>query len=158
MRMGPYLSCAPMRVHRVIRKGPSGHIGNIGQSSVRSKNIKFGTKWVENRPFGLKQRPNKSYRLSGPIRTTPKAQNDQKSDFLREMAPGGPRRPPSLLSAQAGAYVVVLAGHDSMELRRSTHAHTFLPNAELSISIDPEFECTDPLNSAASCWPRRGHA
>ena len=28
------------------RRVPSGHIGHIGQSSVRSKNIKFGPKWV----------------------------------------------------------------------------------------------------------------
>ena len=53
------------------RQVPLGHIGHIGQSSVRSRNIKFGPKWVENRPFGPKQRPNESYRLSGPIRTTP---------------------------------------------------------------------------------------
>ena len=114
-RMGPYLSRTPIRVHRVIRQGSSGpvgtyrpHIGHIGQSSVRSKNIKFAPKWVENRPFGPKQRPNEPNRLSGPIRTTPEAKNGQKSDFLKKTAPrgpGGPRRPPSLLSAQAGAYV-----------------------------------------------------
>ena len=28
------------------RRVPSGHIGHIGQSSVRSKNIKFDPKWV----------------------------------------------------------------------------------------------------------------
>ena len=71
------------------RRVPSGHIGHIGQSSVRSKNIKFGPKWVENRRFGPKQRPNESYGLSGPIRTTPEAKNGQKSDFSRKMAPGG---------------------------------------------------------------------
>ena len=87
------------------RRVPSGHIGHIGQSSVRSKNIKFGPKWVENRPFGPKQRPNEPNRLSGPIRTTPEAKNGQKINFLRKTAPRGPRPPPSLLSAQAGAYV-----------------------------------------------------
>ena len=125
MRLGPVRSRQARRgsvrvrtlvVHRYgsiessvrARQVPSGHIGHIGQSSVRSKNIKFGPKWVENRPFGLKQRPNESYRLSGPIRTTPEAKNGQKFDFLWKTAPGGPggpRRPPSLLSAQAGAYV-----------------------------------------------------
>ena len=78
---------------------------------VGAKNIKFGPKWVENRRFGPKQRPNESYGLSGPIRTTPEAKNGQKSDFSRKTAPGGPggpRRPPSLLSAQAGAYVTFL--------------------------------------------------
>ena len=92
------------------RRVPSGHIGHIGQSSVRSKNIKFGPKWVENRPFGPKQRPNEPNRLSGPIRTTPEAKNGQKIFFSRKTAPGGPggpRRPPSLLSAQARAYVSV---------------------------------------------------
>ena len=59
---------------------------------VGVKNIKFGPKWVENRRFGLKQRPNESYDLSGPIRTTPEAQNGQKINFLRKTAPGGPRR------------------------------------------------------------------
>ena len=56
------------------RRVPSGQIGHIGQSSVRSQNIKCGPKWVENRPFGPKQRPNEPNRLCGPIRTTPEAQ------------------------------------------------------------------------------------
>ena len=59
---------------------------------VGAKNIKFGPKWVENRRFGPKQRPNESYGLSGPIRTTPEAKNSQKIDFSRKTAPGGPRR------------------------------------------------------------------
>ena len=104
-RMGPYLSRTPIRVHRVIRQGPSRHVGHIGQSSVRSKTIKFGPKWVENRPFGPKQRPNEPKRLSGPIRTTPEAKNDQKSNFSKKTPLGGPRQPPPLLLAQAGAYV-----------------------------------------------------
>ena len=65
----------------MTRRVLPGHIGHIGQSSVRSKNIKFGPKWVENQPFGRKQRPNESYGLSGPIRTTPEAKNAEKSDF-----------------------------------------------------------------------------
>ena len=68
------------------RRVPSGH---IGQSSVRSQNIKYGPKWVENRPFGPKQRPNEPNRLSGPIRTTPEAKNSQKQIFFKE---NGPRR------------------------------------------------------------------
>ena len=56
---------------------------------VRSKNIQFGPKWVENRRFGPKQRPNESYGLSGPIRTTPEAKNGPKIDFSRKTAPGG---------------------------------------------------------------------
>ena len=59
---------------------------------VGAENIKFGSKWVENRRFGPKQRPNESYGLSGPIRTTPEAKNSQKIDFSRKTAPGGPRR------------------------------------------------------------------
>ena len=62
---------------------------------VPSKNIKFGFKWVENRPFDAKQRPNESYGLSGPIRTTPEAKNGQKSDFLKKTAPGGRPAAPS---------------------------------------------------------------
>ena len=58
---------------------------------VRSKNIKFGPKWVENRRFGPKQRPNESYGLSGPIRTTPEAQTDKKRFFKENPADlGGP--------------------------------------------------------------------
>ena len=59
---------------------------------VGAENIKFGPNWVENRRFGPKQRPNESYGLSGPIRTTPEAQNNQKIDFSRKTGPGGPRR------------------------------------------------------------------
>ena len=77
------------------RRVPSGHIGHIGHRSVRSKNIKFGPKRVENRRFGPKQRPNEPNRLSGPIRTTPEAKNDHKSDFLRKTAPGGRPAAPS---------------------------------------------------------------
>ena len=65
---------------------------------VRSKNIKFGPKWVENRRFGPKQRPNESYGLSGPIRTTPEAKNGKNNLFFKENGPrrlasgaGGPR-------------------------------------------------------------------
>ena len=101
-RMGPYLSRTLIRVHRVIRQGSSGPIGSrrdISATSakvpVRSKNIKFGPKWVENQPFGSKQRPNEPNRLSGPIRTTPEAKNGQKSDFLRKTAPGGRPGAPS---------------------------------------------------------------
>ena len=59
---------------------------------VGAKNIKFGPKWVENRWFGSKQKLNESYGLSGPIRTTPEAQNGKNIDFLKKTAPGGPRR------------------------------------------------------------------
>ena len=92
VRMGPDLGRTPIRVHQVIRQGPSapvGHIGHIGQSSVRSKNIKFNPKWVENRPFGPKQRPNESYGLSGPIRTTPETKNGPNKIFFKG---NGPRR------------------------------------------------------------------
>ena len=63
--------------------------------SVRAHIIENGPKWVEDRRFGPKQRPNEPNRLSGPIRTTPEAKNVQKSDFLTKTAPRGPRRPPS---------------------------------------------------------------
>ena len=59
---------------------------------VRPKNIKFGLKWVENRPFGPKQRPDESYSLSGPIQTTPEAKNEQKTKFSN--APASGRRHP----------------------------------------------------------------
>ena len=59
---------------------------------VPSKNIKFGPKWVQNRRFGPKQRPNESYGLSGPIRTTPEAKNGQKIRLFKE---NGPRRTPA---------------------------------------------------------------
>ena len=62
---------------------------------VGAENIKFGAKWVENQPFGPKQRPNESYGLSGPIRTTPEAKNALKTDFLRKTAPGGRPAAPS---------------------------------------------------------------
>ena len=59
---------------------------------VAAENIKFGPKWVGNRRFGPKQRPNESYVLSGPIQTTPEVKNKQKIDFSRKTGPGGPRR------------------------------------------------------------------
>ena len=61
----------------------------VSTMSVRAQIIENGPKWVENRPFGPKQRPNESYGLSGPIRTTPAAKNGQKTDFLKKMFPGG---------------------------------------------------------------------
>ena len=67
----------------------------LAKVPVGAENIKFGPKRVENRRFGPKQRPNESYGLSGPIRTTPEAKNGQKSDFLRETAPGGRPAAPS---------------------------------------------------------------
>ena len=57
--------------------------------SVRAQIIENGLKWVQNRRFGPKQRPNESYGLSGPIRTTPEAKNGQKTDFLEKTVPGG---------------------------------------------------------------------
>ena len=49
-----------------------------------------GPKWIENRLFGPKQRPNESYGLSGPIQTTPEAKNAPTCFFLRTTAPGRP--------------------------------------------------------------------
>ena len=63
--------------------------------SVRAQIIENGPKWVENQSFGPKQRPNESYGLSGPIRTTPEAKNGQKIDFLRKTDPGGRPAAPS---------------------------------------------------------------
>ena len=63
--------------------------------SVRAQIMENGPKWVENGPFGPKQRPNESYGASGPIRTTPEAKNGQKSDFLKKTAPGGRPGAPS---------------------------------------------------------------
>ena len=51
----------------------------LAKVPVGAKNIKFGPKRVENRPFGPKQRPSESYGLSGPIRTTPEAENGQEN-------------------------------------------------------------------------------
>ena len=49
--------------------------------TVRAQIIEIGPKWVENQPFGPKQRPNESYGLSGPIRTTPEAKNTPNLSF-----------------------------------------------------------------------------
>ena len=57
--------------------------------SLRAQITEHDPKWVENRPFGPKQKPNKSYGTSGAIRTTPEAKNNQKSDFFKKTAPGG---------------------------------------------------------------------
>ena len=51
---------------------------------VGAKNIKFGPKWVENQPFGLKLGPNESYELSGPIRITPDAKITPKQHKIVE--------------------------------------------------------------------------
>ena len=88
---------------------------------VRSKNIKFGPKWVENQRFGPKQRPNESYGLSGPLLRPKTAKNPTFQGKQPPAAPGGPRRPPSLLSAQAGAYVTA-----SIQPRRSV-SHVVRP-------------------------------
>ena len=48
---------------------------------VGAKNIKFGSKWVKNRRFGPKQRPNEPNRLSGAIRTTPEAKTAKNLTF-----------------------------------------------------------------------------
>ena len=70
------------------------------QSSGRVQNIKFVPKWVENRRFGPKQRPNESYGLSGPIRTTPEAKNGQKAHFCQGKRP---RRTPAAPLTPIGA-------------------------------------------------------
>ena len=57
--------------------------------SVWTKIIENGPNRVENRPFGLKQRPNEPNRLSGPIRTTPEAKNGPNFFLLKENGPGG---------------------------------------------------------------------
>ena len=62
---------------------------------VGAKNIRFGPKWVQNRRFGPKQKPNESYNMSGPIRTTPEAKNGKKSDCLKKTDPGGRPAAPS---------------------------------------------------------------
>ena len=46
--------------------------------SVRPQIIENGSKWVENRRFGLKIGPNESHGRSGPIRTTPDAKSGKK--------------------------------------------------------------------------------
>ena len=61
----------------------------LSTMSVRAQIVENGPNRVQNRPFGPKQRPNESYGLSGPIRTTPEAKNGQKTDFSRKTAPGG---------------------------------------------------------------------
>ena len=82
---------------------------------VRSKNSKFGPKWVENRRFGPKQKPNESYGLSGPIRTTPEAKKGEKTLFLRKTAPGGPR----FSHAMAISFLAYTLYHESaMHTRR----------------------------------------
>ena len=63
--------------------------------SVRAQIIENGPNRVQNRPFGAKQRPNESYGLSRPIRTTPEVKNGQKTQFLRKTAPGGRPAAPS---------------------------------------------------------------
>ena len=50
--------------------------------SVQAQIVENEPKWVENRPFGPKQRPYESYGASGPILTTPEAKHGQKFDFL----------------------------------------------------------------------------
>ena len=81
--------------------------------SVRSQIIENGPNRIQNRPFGPKQRPNESYGLSGPIRTTPEAKNGLKNKFLSEAAPGAPRRwrpgsnrtPPCVCQCQLGLHI-----------------------------------------------------
>ena len=105
------------------RRVPSGHIGHIGQSSVRSKNIKYGPKWVENRRFGPKQKPNEPNRLSGPIRTTPEAKNGQKKLFLRKRPPAAPADlggPPHSYRRRPGP--TYISSRTTVPLKQSTPA------------------------------------
>ena len=62
---------------------------------VPSQIIENGPNRIQNRRFGPKQRPNESYGLCGPIRTTPEAKNDVKTTFLRKTTPGGRPAAPS---------------------------------------------------------------
>ena len=84
----------------------------LSTMSVRVQIIENDSKWVENRPFGPKQRPNESYSLSGPIRTTPEAKNGNKNKLFKE---NGPRRTPADLGAPrfigAPRFGVLCKGH-----------------------------------------------
>ena len=59
-------------------------------TSVWPEASKKGSKYVENRRLGPKQRPNESYSLSRPIQTTPEAKNSKQKWVFRE---NGPWRP-----------------------------------------------------------------
>ena len=117
IRMGPYLSRTPIRVHRVIRQGSSGPVGPRRDISATLAKVRSGPKTsnlVRNgsRIDRLARNKDQMNRIacpdpSGPL-LRPKTGN---FFFLRKTSPGGPggpRRPPSLLSAQAGAYVRIV--------------------------------------------------
>ena len=101
-RMDPYLSRAPIRVHLVFRQGQSGPVG-----TYRPHRPKIGQVQKQSRINRLARNKDQMNRIACPDPSGPllKPKTDKKSDCLRKTAPRGSRRPPSLLSAQAGAYV-----------------------------------------------------
>ena len=116
-RMGPYLSRTPIRVHRVFRQGSSGAVGPYRPISAKSAKVRSGPKTSNLARNGSRidrlarnkdqMNPTTCPDPSGPL-LRPKT---AKKTNLRKTAPGGPRgprRPPALLSAQAGAYVPVI--------------------------------------------------
>ena len=115
--MGPYLSRTPIRVHRVFRQGSSGPFGSRRDISATSAKVRSGPKTsnlVQNgsRIDRLARNKDQMNRIDCPDPSGPllRPKRPKKKFFLRKTAPGGPggpRRPPSLLSAQAGAYVKV---------------------------------------------------
>ena len=115
IRMGPYLSRTPIRVHPVFRQGSSGPIGSRRAISATSAKVRSGPKTsnlVRNgsRIDRLARNKDQMNRIACPDPSGPllRPKTAKKQFFLRKTAPGGPggpRRPPSLLSAQAGAYV-----------------------------------------------------
>ena len=67
------------------------HVGST--MSVRAQIIENELKWVENRPFRPKQRPNESCGMSGPIRNIPEAINGLKTVFMENYPGGRPAAP-----------------------------------------------------------------
>ena len=130
IRMGPYLSRTPIRVHPVFRQGSSGPVGSRRDISAKSAKVRSGPKTsnlVRNgsRIDGLARNKDQMNPTACPDPSGPLLMPKTAKKMFKE---NGPRRPPadlggspSLLSAQAGAYVsVVCMRHRSGHLIRTS--------------------------------------
>ena len=123
-----------------------------GQSWGPVQNTKFGAKWVENQPFGLKIGSNESHGLSGPIWTSRGAKKSATKKLPKQTSIfGGSHRPASRIHRPApirgrnlmgpvGSHQVASGScrQGPLDQYRSTRVHRVIRHAR------PVWSCTSP--------------